>query len=218
MPKEFKDPSRDEIRECFVRFVFGFGYEKVHLDTAIRKAYGDFSRTLHGISRIDASGSLREDATRFLYAEITKAASLKNQPDFDKWHEATCKALKARYAKGGFKDFHLGQAQKWVNMSIKYFTLLSALLGDRADPGSGSLFDFGHVPIDSLVLQVFSREHDLPGNYRPRDDRWSRIEDYGEYMAFQKWVRRTFPTSKPLAVEFHLWQVEMSRPKGGSIS
>jgi hypothetical protein len=84
-------------------------------------------------------------------------------------------------------------------MAVKYV----ALLGDRCLPHAHLLFSVGHVPIDNLLLTQLKR-HGLPEP--KRFEPWSRIDNSQTYMQLQHWVRETFPSSTPLAVEFHLWQ------------
>jgi hypothetical protein len=204
MQKQFQKPSPADIQNCFLRFVFG--YESSYLNASISTAYGDFSRTLHGISKNEASALLREKARKLLHDAIKAATLLETQDSFDVWHKETCLALQESYRAGGFDTFYIGQAQKWINMSIKYFALLGSLLGDQAVPGGSSLFDVGHVPIDSFVVSALKRKG-LPSQLCI--DSWSRIVEYDKYMEFQKWVRKEFQGSKPLAVEFELWQEEI---------
>ena len=55
---------------------------------------------------------------------LEKVTVVVSQRDFDRWHEAACTKLQTLYHDHGFTDFSVGQAQKWLNMSLKYvFTL-----------------------------------------------------------------------------------------------
>jgi len=208
--RQFPNPSTVEIQECLLRFLFG--YERSFLTSAVRLAYSDLSRTLHGIAAHDPKGHLREAATSLLEGAIrTVVSTATGQESFDRWHQATCHDLRQTYRAAAFGGFCFGHAQKWVNMAIKY----SALLGDRAVQGGHNLFRFGHVPIDSLVVSAFSRtEFSLPAPLRIES--WSRLDSYDTYMAFQHWVRDTFAGSAPLAVEFVIWQEEATRNAGAT--
>ena len=200
--QHFPIPSTAETHDCIIRLLFG--YDGSYLASAVRLAYSDLSRTIHGIAVADPSGEIRATAAQVLQRAIVAVAEgAASQASFDRWHEATCVALSGVYSSAGFTRFYIGHAQKWVNMAVKY----CALLDDRAVPSGGSFFSFGHVPIDSLVINALSRTSPpLPPPLR--FPAWSRISSYSDYMAFQVWVRETFPGSTPLSVEFFLWQSE----------
>lgn len=204
----FPIPSELDIQECFLRFLFGSG--ESFLVKAIRLAYGDVCRTMKGIADHDPDGRLRAKAVELLhdrlkdvtaYVRNQKTFDKVNQHTFDAWHQATCDALIELYHSDKFGNFFVGQAQKWINMAVKY----CALLGDRAMPSGRSLFSVGHVPIDGYVIkQLSGPRFGLPKALQ--FDAWSRVDSYDRYMEFQFWVREKFAPSLPLAVEFYLWQ------------
>ena len=200
--QHFPIPSTAETHDCLIRLLFG--YEGSLLDSAVRLAYSDLSRTIHGIAHADPGGAIRTAAGELLLREILAVSErLDGQAAFDQWHESTSAALSRVYSSAQFSRFYIGHAQKWVNMAVKY----CALLDDRAVPSGGRFFSFGHIPIDSLVINALSRSTpSLPAALR--FPAWSRIDSYAEYMAFQCWVREAFPSSTPLSVEFFLWQEE----------
>jgi len=93
----------------------------------------------------------------------------------------------------------MGQAQKWLNMALKYVYVF----GESRLPGYEAFYRFCHVPIDNIALDspAFAGLGKID-KLKP----WSRIEKYKPYLEFQKDVRRRYPTSAPLAVEFWAWQ------------
>jgi hypothetical protein len=84
-------------------------------------------------------------------------------------------------------------------MTLKYIFVI----GDKRLPGYGHLYSFGHLPLDDIIIKRL-QSRGLPN----LSSRWSRLNDYKEYLVIQKWVRDFFIGSIPLAVEFHLWQEE----------
>ena len=120
-----------------------------------------------------------------------------NQASFDAWHEKTAKDLCGIYSAAGYKDFHIGQAQKWINMALKYVYVF----GESYLPGFSKFFPYCHVPIDNIIL-----EKDEFKDLRSSECAWSRISNYDDYFEFQLSVRQEFPDSSPLAVEFQAWQ------------
>ena len=117
---------------------------------------------------------------------------------FDAHHRNACERLCELYAAHGFDCFVVGQAQKWLNMSLKYVFVF----GEQRLSGFARSYPLGHVPIDNIILARLSEYH-AP---RLSSSSWSRLNEYGEYLSFQQWVRHRFPECAPLAVEFHLWR------------
>ena len=195
MSHSYSDPSADDQANFLFRLYFGATGDA--LDQVVKRAYLDFSRTVHG------AGSYPEgqrEASKVLRRELDSLPSndaVLTQIEFDRWHEATCISLCSAYSKSGYEHFFIGQAQKWVNMALKYVYVF----GELRLPGYSSLYRLCHVPIDNILINT--REFKALFN---RKVVWSRITDYSEYMAFQVAVRQSYPASAPLAVEFVAWQ------------
>jgi len=195
LSSRYSNPSSEDQAEFVLRLYFGGGDDKLRL--AIRRAYQDFNRTVHGIGKYADARLIADD---FMYGAIAKLAMQQddvNQALFDAWHEKTAKDLCAIYLAAGYKAFYIGQAQKWINMALKYVYVF----GESCLPGFSKFFPYCHVPIDNIIL-----EKEVFKDLRSFNCAWSRISDYGEYLAFQLSVRRKFPDSSPLAVEFWAWQ------------
>lgn len=191
----YPDPSTTDQADFLLRLYFGPGEDALLL--AIKRAHQDLSRTVHGIG---AHPDARQEATKLLRVEITKLSgnpAIATQEAFDSWHRRICERLRDAYASTGYKKFTFGQAQKWLNMTLKYVFVF----GKARLPGYEAFYRFCHVPIDNIILEsrTFSG---LSAFAKP----WSRNDDYDEYLAFQRAVREQFPESSPLAVEFWVWQ------------
>ena len=79
--------------------------------------------------------------------------TIRDQAEFDAWHEELCERLKEVY--GDF-PFTVGQAQKWVNMSIKYLFVMDRAYVEHC-------WDYCHIPLDRIVLdQLKKLGHDPP--------------------------------------------------------
>jgi hypothetical protein len=183
-----------DYEEYLLRLVFG---TEIGLSACASRAYRDFSRTLHRISKLPNRDELHTKAEKVLTDALTALmARLENpmaQSDFDDWHRRTCDGLGAVY--GDTFAFHAGQAQKWVNMTLKYtFTV-----GEEHIPGFGRAYSFCHAPIDNIVLEELTRFGlDWPSKA------WSQF-DYDEYFRCQEWMRKKFTPTPLLSVEFPLW-------------
>jgi len=191
----YDTPSREDYFDFLVRCYFGEGRDPLRL--CVQRAYLDLNRTLHGFAGHKGAEGLRESAHQLVAAVVsalTKRAA--SQRSFDAWHREASTALRALYRKHGFDRFTLGQAQKWLNMTLKYvFTL-----GEARLPGYLPHYAFAHLPIDNVFVQA-ARELGGPDLPMP----WSRLDDYSVYLGLQRRYRALFDGSEPLAAEFRLW-------------
>lgn len=92
--------------------------------------------------------------------------------------------------KRSYRKFYFGQAQKWINMTIKYMWLIG-ILGEAR----GDIFE---VPIDSLVMKAAHSDFQMSF---PRDNKTYNISFYTfDQKAFEKWKgyskNATMPWSK----------------------
>jgi hypothetical protein len=115
------------------------------------------------------------------------------QADFDTWHRGTCEKLIAVY--GGTFPFHAGQAQKWINMTLKYVYTI----GEGRIPGFAPAYPLCHAPLDNDVLTRLTQY-----GFEWPSKAWSRL-DYDEYLKCQEWIRDKFKPTPPLSIEFFLW-------------
>jgi hypothetical protein len=122
--------------------------------------------------------------------------TIKSQREFDQWYETACAQLQTLYRDHGCDRFSVGQAQKWLNMSMKYVFAL----GEGRLQGFASLYPFAHIPIDNVFLE---RAVSLGGP--SLGVAWSRLDDYATYLHYQQACRDLFRGSIPLAAEFRLW-------------
>ena len=163
------------------------------LSSSIDRAYRDFSRTQHGISKNDTPEryALLKSKMRDIVQQLLEA-KFETQAEFDDWHQCKCNYLIDSYDELiGFK-ISFGQAQKWINMSLKYLYAL----GDARIPNISSNYQFFHVPIDNIIQEKLGMK--LNGTC-------SRINTYDEYIAFQNKVRERFVGQIPMDVEFKLF-------------
>lgn len=170
--------------------------------SAVDSAYLDLNRTIEFKKAESVSdekkANLRQEAVKTI---MTKIESLKRsgnitQASFDIWHKSLCESILGVYSKEGIQ-FHYGQAQKWVNMSLKYLSVI------RKESIAG-FFEFMHVPIDSIIIDEANEEFGLQ---RP-DVRWSRMDEH-EYSDYQKRLRSAIITNTdlcPMLWEFRSWE------------
>lgn len=118
--------------------------------------------------------------------------------DFDAWHKSECTQIidqmNVPYNKKDFLKvgFTYGQAQKWVNMTLKYLWLLDML------PNGLSEAEL-HVPVDSFILEALkeTQQFNTEGNritgsgesYYYNGEAWSAISDPENYKKLQDGIR-----------------------------
>lgn len=107
--------------------------------------------------------------------------------DFSAWHDALCNSIKNNYEKKNVRDgkklfFTYGNAQKWVNMTIKYLCLIDALSeGFIFHERLCHLQSKFHIPVDNYIIkEVRSKTSVQPWSKQS----WSNWSD-SEYKAFR---------------------------------
>ena len=176
------DPAEDKKQKC------------------ARRAYLDLARTVkyqYSSSELDKAKKGPElyeyknernakisDVCKNLIGSIEKCPD--GNANFDLWHKKECETIQDEMngvVKGEKllkKDFTFGQAQKWVNMTLKYMWLLDML------PEGISEEDL-HVPIDSFILEALTNIC-KDGTYKYNGEAWSRLTT-DKYDTIQKEIR-----------------------------
>lgn len=127
--------------------------------------------------------------------------SFKNS-DFDDWHKAKCEEIinfmNNSIDKSNTKilkkkeKFTIGQAQKWVNMTLKYLWLLNAL-------PAGVKPEYLHVPIDSYIIEIaYSKKVTFKyalGLEEKQEKSWSKLPEYEKYFEIQEAIREAIKTN-----------------------
>ena len=206
MSDNFPEPSPLDQHD-FLLLLY-FGAEGDDVARAVRRAYQDLSRTVYRVGSCPEARPLAQEVLRSELAALPSRDDVTNQGTFDAWHEDVCRKLSAAFATAGYTSFRVGQAQKWLNMALKYIYVF----GETRLPGYARFYRFCHVPIDNIVLnspRFYGLAHFA--------EAWSRITEYSKYLAFQVAVRERFPHSPPLAVEFRVWQQEYASNNPGHL-
>lgn len=138
------------------------------------------------------SNAARKEAAEFL---LVKVHTLNGISDFEQWHARVCSEIEKRYGEvkhNGNSFFTYGNAQKWVNMTMKYLWLLGLLNNTVA---CNEL----HIPIDSFIIDAMWSDQNVNLPLRPENgDRsktyakpsdhvlgWSQWDDimYGDFRS-----------------------------------
>lgn len=135
------------------------------------------------------------------------------QTVFDKEHKRICEEICSKYSE--ISEFTYGQAQKWLNMMLKYVLLIE---------GDSVLKSCLHIPVDSYIMQAVGSDNPklkyclklecVPkkdgtvGKYSESTSKpWSKWS-YEEYIAFQNSIRTAIAESdynSPIEWENKAW-------------
>jgi hypothetical protein len=164
--------------------------------SAVDRAYRDVNRTMHGIRNIQTNETkiiLNNIVNNIAGETLTETF---DQATYDNWHKKKCDELKAEFLRVLNYRISYGQAQKWINMTLKYMFAIGANVIQGIDRN----YDYYHIPLDNIIQDKLLRH-----NIDRIPTRWSRIDDYQTYLQYQKQVRETFAGQIPLDVEFRLF-------------
>ena len=188
-------------------------------------AYGDMARTLVGKKERDACSkdagdypkfsevftpeareAFRAEVTAILWRAVHDPAYQSADRDvFDAWHGALCDAVMDVGVPSGNTVYHplfYGQAQKWVNMTIKYAWVIGGLVEDPSP--------WCHFPVDNIMLSsVEARHGGDPCHGKAlkafRGDPWSKW-DKRTYLDYIGRMRTVLGDEPLFAYEFHAWK------------
>ena len=182
----------DQVRDYL--FQVYFGDYRDPFKAAVKRAYLDFNRTLH---KFGANGQRQETCAKAEQQLITQLQSMlteemASQEQYDQWHRDCCDQLIEAFRAVGKHKMYYGQAQKWINMALKYLFVLDRELTSRN-------YQYFHIPIDNIVLDKLAAMSKPP----VLNTAWSRIDSFEEYLRFQVWYRTTF-AGVPMDNEFTL--------------
>jgi hypothetical protein len=178
-------------------FVLGlyFDLREDFLTSAIKRAYRDFNRTLKNFPSEEVlKNEIRNEWIKILKLNINELlnCSFENQEDFTLWHQSTCYQIR----EGNDYPLSQGQAQKWLNMTLKYLFVF----GENRVPGITNNYKFFHIPIDNIIMDKLEKI-----GISKFQIVWSQIPDYDSYYKYQKDFRDLYPNRIPMDVEFELF-------------
>lgn len=196
---------------------------------AIMKAYEDatnegayntlFKKTIEAgkLKQLkSASERARNYSAEFLFSQIQKLSALAS--NYEEWHKNTCDELYKKYSEVYLNEnepfFTYGNAQKWVNMAMKYLWLLG-LLDNTVD------CEKLHIPIDSFIIDTMWSENcvELPlkcGKKRERN--YTKPSDH--VIGWSQWnnkmyedFRKNLPEKYSLCWENDAWIEQAEKRK-----
>jgi hypothetical protein len=177
--------SQQDIINFYIRLYFDTS--EGYTEAAMKRAYRDFNRT---ILNIPCEGHERAEWRHKLYHKLKELISMVlendfgNQSQFDVWHEAACETL----MEASNNILLVGQAQKWINMTLKYLFAF----GENIVPGISRNYQFFHLPIDSIIQYKFEQKYGV----QRLPIAWSRVGNYDQYYSYQLAIRKALPPGR----------------------
>lgn len=166
---------------------------------AFECSYFDAQRTFRGISKLPERARIKQEIYLIIssfYKDIVQNFSDYTLRDFDGTHLITCDKIISVGSKYGFV-FCVGQVQKILNMFFKYILLIDERLNTH--------LDYFHIPLDGVILNGII-QHETKSPLLPQIAKkcipWSKINDYGNYMALQEELRKNY--NCPIVSEFNM--------------
>ena len=170
------------------------------LSKCANKAYMDLCRTIKFKKSDDSDrAKCRTEICNMLVKEYYALKNAVESADdkqtvFDNEHERICDKIRNTYK---ISKLTYGQAQKWLNMMLKYIFLIE---------GDSILKSYLHIPVDRYIMQAVGsdnpelkcclklkcipKDNGTLGKYTESTSKvWSKWDDYKEYYDFQKAVR-----------------------------
>jgi hypothetical protein len=186
----------------------GFGPPEELLHRCVDRAYRDFNRTWHiGPHQAQSRPVIRSSCCETLITALLALNDHHTDPAlYNRWHSKLIRKLtNASDPLADGSGLTVGQAQKWINMSVKY------TVGGRL-PGFERFEQCAHMPIDRIILkELSSRPRFKPAVDLLPNGPWSRLADAGAYKAFQRKMRELAAPQAPLMLELTLWMRAQGR-------
>ena len=180
-----------------------FNLDKGYMRACIDRAYLDFCRTLE-IKQYQSEqwSEIKEKLASILERNINEMLSLtiNSQKEFNIWHQHTMLHLISMDDIDKLispnKYLTIGQAQKWVNMSLKYIYAV----GDKYINNARLNSAYYHLPIDNII-QGKLEDYGVS----PLEMAWSKLDELYRYEVFQNECRSTFPDKTLIEAEMDLF-------------
>lgn len=171
------------------------------IDEIVQLGYLDVNRTIRGIQQAQ---SLHFKQTVISFINNLLVAPPENQQGFDISHHQCCQqCLEANNL--GVANIHYGQAQKILNMSLKYlYNEFAAYYGQfnyLRFPDNNVEYFF-HLPIDNQIRDRLVKQYNF---FDPTILPWSQWNS-GHYESFQNQLRNHIRIDyKPLEIDYLIW-------------
>ena len=194
MRKDCVEIDKDSLDFLYAVY---FGNYEDEFHASANRVYRDMNRTLrfNGLRQEDRD-NLRKMTLDVIQrqVDILWHKDIVDQTAYDLWHQNLAERMVDLYNEYDVL-FTIGQAQKWINMTMKYLYVFGK-------PEMKELSSVCHVPLDNYIFEIASSDLQIE---KPRIP-WSRWNDYSnQYMHYQDLLREKLVGEIPFKWEFRAW-------------
>ena len=203
--------------DAFVRcsnFAYRDMCRTITYSTNYNEKYAESSKDKKTIK--DKKRMLRDDITDLIKAQVYNWInnSTINKDVFNDEHRDLCNKIIEKYTGTTNQgepngSIYFGQAQKWVNMTLKNLYVYSK--SNKTLLNLDNIIEYLHVPIDNVILDIASGAKicyiDPPGTkygVEKPANAWSKWNDK-EYEAYQDTLRNSIGNVIPIIWELQHW-------------
>lgn len=214
VPRELYDKSDSYEDDCVRKAIM-----KAYVDATNQGAYNTLftKQAKEKNPKIkEYSENAKKSGAQKIFKEIC-SLSCNDETSFTQWHQKLCDMLVSEYSQVYVEDkpfFTYGNAQKWVNMSLKYIFITQSYCG-KCGQNVNSVKNFLHIPLDSYIISALKNEG------VEIKEKWSQIAEYGKiddrskasYMAYVNDIKEI--AQAPIEWENIAWieQAEKAKKK-----
>ncbi len=230
MSSEDKVSISKQTLDFLLYSYFGFTQDddfEIILDAVIDKAYKDATNQGAYNTKLNNNNKEESDGAKKMARKLLKDTirNYESQGEgFDEWHTDLCKGIKKGYTDKGIEIFTYGNAQKWVNMTVKYLYMLADIRDDKSIQEIKKDKKYLHIPIDSYIIDALWEIKDI---WRPIKDGkntaksnlkgWSTWDEgeYKEVWKDKKTKKGVSTECRPMPIEWELdtWIKEAKKRK-----
>lgn len=193
----------EKIAKFYRVCLFGSSESDVY-KAAANRAYRDLCRTITFRDKDNKKHIYyRSEIVGLIITKIQDKLFENHKPSqetYDDFHADLCNQI-TEYTNEVAENLTYGQAQKWVNMTMKYLCVLSNGNFTGNYEWLGKFYPYLHVPIDSIIL---TKAQDNKYLSCKSYSCWSKL-DYKDYEEIQKNLRKSLTAMSPMDWEFEVW-------------
>ena len=158
---------------------------------------------------------LRTKVTELIKAQVEEWIQTppETKEQFNEQHKKLCQSIIREYAyttnqSMPKKSLYFGQAQKWVNMTLKNLYVYSK--SNNTSLSLDHIIRYFHIPLDNVILDIASGKKKcyIPEgtkyHVKRPDGAWSKWS-YKEYKAYQKQLEASIGGDVPIIWELRHW-------------
>lgn len=184
-----------------------------NIDDIVQLGYLDVHRTM---ARIDNVQSQNIKLIVITFINYLQSKPTSSQSEFDERHHQCCTKC---VGYPGTATIHYGQAQKIINMSLKYwyneFAIYYKLNRSNCLNFTNNMEFYFHLPIDNNIIDALTKCLNLIVTTSLPWSQWT----HNHYITYQLNLRGKLPNGyKALEMDYLLWQPPTKKPKSKKAS